>query len=139
MDSFISRTSDSSFLAESDLTSDKKTKFFSNLDIDYNTEVNDSSRISLSDSLDVSFKNINVLSWENIIVFNKKRKNLINLFEAKQTSNEKLNSNTNKTDKYFINSKISLETQSNGSASSSSKTSLDVPQNRQILNQGFNS
>lgn len=115
-------------------------KFNSNLDIDYNIEVNDA-RLESTKERDT------VLSWENINVYTKSRKKFLDLFRSKNRSDNRLlntQSGTNvkinhsSIEKYLVDSKSSLETISNGSFNSSESSSFEASNQkyRQILNQG---
>ena len=67
----------------SSLSEKNPRKFFSKLDIDYNTEITDvSSQNVENESLksDFSFKNNAIISWENINVYSKKEKKMEDIF-----------------------------------------------------------
>jgi hypothetical protein len=138
------------------LSEKNASKFFSRLDIDYNTEQADyTPQKDENESLktDFSFKNNAIISWENINVYAKKDKKLTEIFsklnkdrENKESDNDFLSMHLDTKSKiiennYLVLNKASFETESTQSGSSSSNnSSIDLNKNknsnRQILNQG---
>jgi hypothetical protein len=130
-------------------------KFFSRLDIDYDTEQADYTTQKVeNESLktDFSFKNNAIISWENINVYVKKEKKIKEIFRKifKKKENKEsekdflgmhLDTQAKIIENYLVLNKASFETESTQSGSSSSNnSSIDLNNkknaNRQILNQG---